>query len=197
MTAMTSWDLMAGQAGVRPSLTGRPAHANVIILGAGISGLVVAYELKKLGYEVRVLEARDRAGGINWTIRRGTEHAEINGERQVCSFDEGLYLNAGPWRIPFTHTGILGYCRELGVPMQMFVNEADASYFYYEGAAAGALANKRVRLREVKADLIGSINELLIKAIDQRQLDLPLTPDDTQRLVSFLAAEGYLDTSPR
>jgi monoamine oxidase len=197
MTAMTSWDLMAGQAGVRPSLTGRPANANVIILGAGISGLVVAYELKKLGYDVRLLEARDRVGGINWTIRRGTEHAEINGERQVCSFDEGLYLNAGPWRIPCTHTGILGYCRELGVPMQMFVNEADASYFYYEGAAAGALANRRVRLREVKADLIGSINELLVKAIDQRQLDLPLTPDDTQRLVNFLVAEGYLDAADR
>ena len=197
LTAMSSWDLMAGQAGVRPSLTGRPTKASVLVLGAGISGLVVAYELNKLGYDFQMLEARDRVGGINWTIRRGTEHTEINGERQVCSFDEGLYLNAGPWRIPYTHTGVLNYCKELGVALQIFVNEADASYFYYEGAGAGALANTRVRLREVKADLIGRTNELLVKAIDRRQLDLPLTAEDAQRFISYLVGQGYLDTSDR
>jgi monoamine oxidase len=197
MSAMASWDLMAGQAGVRPALTGRPANAKVLVLGAGLSGLVAAYELSKLGYDFRMLEARDRVGGINWTVRRGSEHTEINGERQVCSFDEGLHLNVGPWRIPYTHTGVLNYCKELGVPLQMFVNESDASYFYYEGAAAGSLANTRVRLREVKADLIGHTNELLAKAIDQRQLDLPLTADDTQRLVTYLVGQGYLDASDR
>ena len=197
MTAMTSWELMAGQAGERPALAGRPANAKVLVLGAGISGLVVAYELNKLGYDFQILEARDRVGGINWTIRRGTEHAEVNGERQVCTFDDGLYLNAGPWRIPYTHTGILNYCKELGVPLQIFVNEADASYFYYEGNAAGRLSNKRVRLREVKADLIGRTNELLVKAINQHQLDLALTPEDTDRFLNFLVAEGYLDTSDR
>ena len=68
-----------------------------------------------------------------------------------------------------SHTGVLNYCRELGVPVQMFVNESDAIYFYYEGTAAGPLSNKRVRLREVKADMIGQTNELLVKAIDQQQ----------------------------
>src|SRR5678816_2464587 len=197
MTAMQSWDLMAGQAGERPALTGRPAKARVLILGAGVSGLVVAYELGKLGYDFRVLEARDRVGGINWTVRRGSEHAEINGERQVCGFDEGLYLNVGPWRIPYTHTGVLNYCKELGVALQIFLNESDNSYFYYEGTAAGPLSNRRVRLREVKADLIGYTNELLVKAINQHQLDVPLTADDTQRFVNFLVAQGYLDTSDR
>src|SRR5919201_6311416 len=110
-------------------------------------------------------------------------------------FDEVHYLYAGPWGIPYTHTGILNYCTELGVPLQIFVNEADNSYFYYDGAAAGRLSNKRVRLREVKADLIGYTNELLVKAINQHQLDLPLTADDTQRFVNFLVAQGYLDTS--
>src|SRR5688572_23983535 len=78
MTAMTSWDLMAGQAGVRPALSGRPNGSKVLVLGAGVSGLVVGYELGKLGYDYRVLEARDRVGGLTWTIRRGTEHTEIN-----------------------------------------------------------------------------------------------------------------------
>jgi monoamine oxidase len=197
MQAMSAWELMARQAGVRPTLSGRPANSTVLILGAGISGLVVAYELSKLGYDFHVLEARNRVGGINWTIRRGTEHVEIDGERQVCAFDEGLYLNAGPWRIPYTHTGVLNYCKELGVALQMFVNEADASYCYTEGDASNPLANRRIRLREVKADLTGHTNELLVKAISQRQLDLPLTTEDTQRLVNYLVAEGYLDSSDR
>ena len=197
MTAMTSWDLMAGQAGVRPSLSGRPGGAKVLVLGAGVSGLVVGYELGKLGYDFRILEARDRVGGLAWTVRRGAEHTEINGERQVCTFDEGLYVNVGPWRIPYTHTGVLNYCKELGVPLQIFVNETDSAYFYYEGNTVGSLANKRVRLREVKADMIGRTNELLVKAINQGQLDLPLTAEDKQRFVSFLVAQGYLDSSDR
>lgn len=41
----------------------------VVILGAGIAGLSAAYELGKAGYDCTVLEARDRVGGRNWTIR--------------------------------------------------------------------------------------------------------------------------------
>jgi monoamine oxidase len=92
---------------------------------------------------------------------------------------------------------VLNYCKELGVPLQMFVNEADASYFYYEGTAAGSLANRRIRLSEIKADMIGHTNELIVKAIDQRQLDLPLTDEDKQRFVNYLVAQGYLDSSNR
>ena len=196
MTAMQSLDLMAGQAGVRPVLSGR-GNKKILVLGAGVSGLVAGYELGKLGYDCRILEARDRVGGLAWTVRKGTEHTEANGERQVCTFDEGQYVNVGPWRIPYTHTGVLNYCKELGVPLQIFLNEADGSYFYYEGTAAGTFAGKRVRLREVKADMIGHTNELLVKAIDQRALDLPLTAEDKNRFVNFLVGQGYLDSSDR
>ena len=102
----------------------------MLVLGAGLSGLVTGYELGKLGYDYQVLEARDRVGGLSWTVRKGSEHTEIGGEKQVCTFDEGQYINVGPWRIPHSHTGVLGYCKELGVPMQVFLNESDASYFY-------------------------------------------------------------------
>jgi monoamine oxidase len=197
MTALSSWDLMAGQAGARPSLSGRPPGTRVLILGAGVSGLVAGYELGKLGYDCRILEARDRVGGLAWTVRGGSEHTEVGGERQVCAFDDGQYVNAGPWRIPFTHTGILDYCRELGVAVELFVNESEQNYYYNEGDAVGPLANTRVRLREVKADLVGYTNELLAKAVDQRALDLPLTADDRDRFVRFLVAQGYLSTTDR
>ena len=193
MTAMSSWDLRAGAAGQRPALEGRPRAGKVIVIGAGISGLVVGYELGKLGYDYRLLEARDRVGGLAWTVRRGSEHTETSGEHQACGFDDGQHFNAAAWRIPYSHSGILNYCKELGVPLQMFVNESDASYFYYEGT--GALSNRRVRLREVKADVIGHTSELLAKVIDQRSLDLPLTDDDRKRFVDFLVGHGYLDSS--
>ena len=50
---------------------------NVVILGGGIAGLSSAYELCKLGYSCTVLEVRDRPGGRNWSVRRGTK-IELN-----------------------------------------------------------------------------------------------------------------------
>ena len=197
MSAMSSWDLMAGSAGQRPELTGKPARAMVLILGGGLSGLVCGYELGKLGYDYQVLEARDRVGGLQWSVRKGSQHTEPGGDRQVCTFDEGQYINVGPWRIPHSHHGILNYCKELGVPLQVFLNESDESYFYYEGTAAGSLSNKKIRLRQVKADLTGQVNELLIKAIDQQKLDTPLTAEDQRRLTNYLIGQGYLDSTTR
>ena len=40
----------------------------VLVLGAGIAGLAAARALSQLGYEVTVLEARDRIGGRCWTV---------------------------------------------------------------------------------------------------------------------------------
>ncbi len=195
ITAMRSWDLMAQTVGSRPQLSGRGTGKRAIVLGAGLSGLAAAYELGKLGYDYQVLEARDRVGGVSWTVRRGDNHAEMgpNAERQACGFDEGLYFNAGPWRIPHFHTAVLDYCKELDVPLEIFINEAEASYLYYDGEDAGPLANTRVRLREVRADLLGYTAELLAKAVRQDDLDLPLTAEDRDRLMSFLVTEGYLD----
>ena len=87
MSAMRSWELMAAQAGPRPVLSGRPNGTKVIVLGAGVSGMTVTYELRKLGYNVSILEARDRVGGVNWTIRRGTTHTELgSGEKAGLRF---------------------------------------------------------------------------------------------------------------
>jgi monoamine oxidase len=196
MSAMRSWDLMA-QGGTRPVLSGRSNGAKVIILGAGVSGMTVGYELGKLGYNVRLLEARDRVGGVNWSLRRGATHTEVGagGETQVCNFDEGLYHNGGPWRLAHWHTGVLGYCKELGVPVEIFINENESSYFYYEGDKLGPLGSKKVRLREVKADMMGYTCELMAKALNQNTLDMPLTAADKERFVTFLVSEGYLDSA--
>ena len=44
-------------------LSAAPKGASVLVLGAGIAGLVAAYELRNAGYKVQVLEYNERAGG--------------------------------------------------------------------------------------------------------------------------------------
>ena len=46
-----------------------PAAKKVAVLGAGISGLTVAYELERVGYDVTIIEASRRTGGRNLTLR--------------------------------------------------------------------------------------------------------------------------------
>src|SRR5438046_10764632 len=95
---------------------------SVVILGAGIAGLVSAFELRRAGYHVTVLEARDRIGGRVWTVRGGDRIVQTGRPDQHASFDPGLYFNAGAARIPSTHRAILGYARRFGVPLETFVN---------------------------------------------------------------------------
>src|SRR5260370_28090641 len=94
----------------------------VVILGAGIAGLAAAYELRKAGFACTILEARNRPGGRNWTIRDGTRVEFTDGSIQQCTWQNGGYLNAGPARIPSIHTHMLGYCQQLGVSLEVEVN---------------------------------------------------------------------------
>jgi monoamine oxidase len=60
---------------------GEAATRSVVVVGAGLAGLTAAYELGRRGFDVTVLEARDRVGGRTWTIREtGGVHAEAGGE---------------------------------------------------------------------------------------------------------------------
>lgn len=47
----------------------RAPRGKVIVVGAGIAGLAAARDLRARGFEVTVLEARDRVGGRIWTDR--------------------------------------------------------------------------------------------------------------------------------
>ena len=167
----------------------------VIILGAGLAGLVAAYELGKLGYACTILEARARPGGRCWTVRRGTVETEMGGAAQECGFDDGLYFNPGPARIPHHHRTLLAYCREFGVPLEVLVNENSAAYYYQEdrNGAVGQLGGQRVPRRTAQADLRGYVSELLAKAVGGGALDVPLSSEDRARLLAFLRTYGNLD----
>lgn len=163
---------------------------HVLILGAGISGLVSAFELLRAGYSVEILEASYRLGGRVLTLRHGDIVDEI-GNRQVCRFDDEphLYFNAGASRIPATHSQILGYCKLLGVALETHVNVNISAWAQYDAAFDG----RRIRQREYNADANGFIAELLSKSMLEGALDAPLTGLDKQRLLEFVSQLGDLE----
>jgi monoamine oxidase len=186
---MTGLGLLAAPAQAPFDLTGRVSGVRVVILGAGLAGMTAAYELGKVGYDCRVLEARARPGGRVLTVRRGTV-SEEDGTSQTAAFDEGQYFNAGPMRISHHHHTTLAYCRELQVPTEVFVPDCESAYLYQ---TRGPLAGRRIRLREARADFDGHIAELLSKALSQAQLDQPLTAEDRDRVLAYLRRLGALD----
>lgn len=88
----------------------------IIIAGAGISGLVAASLLKEAGHKVTILEANSRIGGRIYTIRE--------------PFSRGLYFNAGPMRIPDTHKLTLAYIRKFKLPLNLFINKTTSDIIY-------------------------------------------------------------------
>jgi monoamine oxidase len=176
-----------------PQRTERAKGRKVLVLGGGIAGMTAAYELGKLGYAVTVLEAAARPGGRCFSIRRGTSVTDTSGETQVCDFDEGLYYNCGPARIPGFHV-TLDYCRELGVPVEMMCNRNPRAFDY---TTKGPLAGQRLRQKEVEGDQDGYVAELLAKAVSSRALDAELGPQDRANLLDYLASFGWLEKDGR
>jgi len=78
----------------------------IIVVGAGLAGLVAAHELVKAGHQVVVLDAQLRPGGRVYTLRD--------------PFADGLYAEAGAARIPDTHDLTRGYVAEFGLKLVPF-----------------------------------------------------------------------------
>ena len=161
----------------------------LVVLGGGVAGLTTAYEARKLGYEVTLLEARHRPGGREWSARNGDVVEFVDGTRQPVTWSEGLYQNMGPARLPSVHKTMLGYCRELKVPVEVEINTSRSSLLQNDKVNGG----KPYVQRKVINDTRGEISELLAKAINGGALDQDLSKDDRDRLVDALNIYGALD----
>src|ERR1700691_238342 len=188
--AMTSLGFAADSGYTGPiRLDGDPKGASVLILGAGLAGMTAALELRKAGYKVRILEFNSRAGGRNWTLRGGDSFTELGGFRQTCEFEQGLYINPGPWRIPYHHRALLDYCKRLNVALEPFVQLNHNALLH----ASAAFGGKPQRIRAVKADFHGAVAELLAKATAQDKLDAAVSTEDKTMLLQALKSWGALD----
>jgi monoamine oxidase len=172
-------------------LSGGGKGTKVVILGAGVAGLTAAYELGKAGYQVKLLEARSFAGGRSQTAKRGFEDTDLNGFHQVCDFDEGLYINIGPWRIPYWHQSTLHYVKQFKVPVELFNNDNDAAYVYFE-KGSGPLVGKPVRKMKIAADARGYTAELMAKVAAKGDLDAALSPVERRLFIDYVVSDGRL-----
>lgn len=78
----------------------------VVVIGAGMAGLVAAFELARQGHDPLILEAQNRVGGRVYTLR---------------SFAPGLYAEAGAMRIPRVHDLTLKYVNLFGLSLRPFM----------------------------------------------------------------------------
>jgi monoamine oxidase len=189
MQGMGLMEASAVQAAPVKAAPGSGKGVKVVILGGGIAGLVSAYELQALGYECTLLEARQRPGGRNWTVRGGDPVTFLDGTTQTCSWDPGNYQNFGPARLPSVHLTMLGYCKKLGVPLEVEVNMSRSALLQNDNANGG----RPMVLRQAENDTRGHVSELLEKTINQGALDQDLSKEDRERMLSFLETYGPLD----
>jgi monoamine oxidase len=176
-----------------PKLEGDIKGASVLILGAGVAGMVAALELRRAGYKVQVLEFNNRVGGRSWTLKGGDSFTELGGATQTCQFAPGNYINPGPWRIPHHHYGLVHYCHELGVALEPFMQVNYNAYVHNTKAFGG----KPQRYRTIQSDMYGYIAELLAKAVNKNALDDTVTKEQAEILLSAVRGWGGLDKDYR
>ncbi|NBB89956.1 MAG: FAD-dependent oxidoreductase [Spirochaetes bacterium] len=89
---------------------------HVVVIGAGLAGLMAARRLDRSGHRVTVLEARDRPGGRLITLRD--------------PFPGATYANAGPLFVQGRHTLVVRLIDELGLGLTP-LGQDNLGFTYY------------------------------------------------------------------
>ena len=200
MAAMTlagdPWSALADDAprspvASEPLAPGSGQGRDVLILGAGIAGLVAAHELHRAGCRVRVLEARDRVGGRCWTLRDGDRVTEMGGAEQICDFPPGDYLNPAANRILPWHHGVLAYVRRLGLPYELFASGPLNENWLLRRTPGHPLSGQRLRFRQVNRDMIGYAMERLHESLGPAATG----SEETAAIAAWARRFGTLDAN--
>lgn len=145
-------------------MSARELSADVVVVGAGITGLTAATRLVAQGREVVVLEARDRVGGRLWNTEIGGEANELGGE----------------WVAPY-QTRLHAMLADLGVELFPAYREGDDVYVdetgrahRHAGAQTGLSSSSERALKEADAKL-----DTLAKELDP---EAPWAHPDTRAL---------------
>ncbi|WP_265866930.1 NAD(P)/FAD-dependent oxidoreductase [Streptomyces sp. SKN60] len=121
-------------------------RGTVTVIGAGMAGLVAAYELERLGHRVEILEGSRRLGGRVRTHRFGAH--------------EGApFVELGAMRVPTAHHRTMHYIDHLGLADQV----RPFTTLLSEENAFLATSTGHVRLREAPRRLIADVRSALAR----------------------------------
>ncbi len=164
---------------IRALDAGQP-RKSYTILGGGMSGLIAAYELERLGHSVRILEGSGRLGGRIYTAR----------------FPDGSFHELGAMRIPASHDYSRHYVDELGLSLRKFVSSHENEDAFFD------IAGVRTPIRDARQTLLPKFHlsqeelgakypvELFPKAMDE--LLGTLTPAERESLLGAHLASDRL-----
>jgi monoamine oxidase len=179
-----------------PLLNSLVFATEIVVVGAGLSGLTVGYRLKKAGYPVTIYEARNRPGGRVFTVRLNGAPHELGGHD----------LNAGG-----KAENISRLAQELGLGFDTQVVSA-RSWFYdsMKKEVISVGSDSRARIETVTSETIRKMGDLekshsdLGQVLNQFFSDQPLlrrvfeakmksmTGSETPFLSSSYATEDFL-----
>jgi monoamine oxidase len=126
LAAGCSHDSSSSPATTRP----RPdpgAARRVVVVGAGLAGLTTALDLRDAGWDVVVLEARDRVGGRVFTIRD--------------AFSDGLHAEGGGESIDDNHHDLLRMIRRFGLRTEDRLRNREATGIVYRDGRRWSIAD--------------------------------------------------------
>jgi monoamine oxidase len=169
----------------------------LLVIGAGLSGLVAANEVQSAGHQVMVLEARERVGGRVFTVREGLR--------------DGQYADVGAEIIYHGQTNIAALCKKQGLELtNEFSLGTEAPDMIFHGqrltrqASAEVAGELRDAIRRVPPAAYETVAqwlrrarlsepaELLLAAIAQGTPASPLRVADAQELnVDLSWGKGY------
>ncbi|XP_074161588.1 L-amino-acid oxidase-like [Sminthopsis crassicaudata] len=124
---------------------------HILVVGAGMSGLVAAKTLQDAGHKVTVLEANHKIGGRVTTFR---------------SPKNDWYIELGPMRLPTNHRLVQFYVEMLGLKMNTFIQSNNNTWYYIKGQrhrTSDVLANPDILGYSVKPEESGKMPGALFK----------------------------------
>ncbi|MCI0354457.1 MAG: FAD-dependent oxidoreductase [Acidobacteria bacterium] len=143
----------------REQLERRGPAKKILILGAGLAGLVAGYQLADAGHEVTILEAQMIPGGRVRTLRE--------------PFSDGLYAEAGAGRIPETHHITLQWVKMFGLQLDAFYPTTLADIEYQRGKRIRAPRGRDIDMAQVPLNLTPEERRLGFQGMKEKYF-LPL-----------------------